>query len=78
MPSEIISEQRATSNRNGGRDHPGIPGDFRRNQHMGQPDAWRMIRKRAAAAGIADWADHPLSVRSLQEFQADDQQRLPL
>jgi carbamoyl-phosphate synthase large subunit len=33
---------------------------------------------RAAAAGIADWADHRLSVRSLQEFQADDQQRLPL
>ena len=25
MPSQIISEQRATSNRNGGRDHPGIP-----------------------------------------------------
>ena len=25
-------ECRATSNRNGGRDHPGIPGDFRRNQ----------------------------------------------
>jgi type III restriction enzyme len=34
MPSEIISEQRATSNRNGGRDHPGMPGDFRRNQHV--------------------------------------------
>jgi hypothetical protein len=35
MPSEIISEQRATSNRNGGRDHPGIPGDFTRNQQIG-------------------------------------------
>src|SRR5229473_3692161 len=34
MPSEIISEQRATSNRNGGRDHPGIPGDFSRNQQL--------------------------------------------
>jgi carbamoyl-phosphate synthase large subunit len=33
---------------------------------------------RAAAAGIADWADHPLSVRSLQEYQADDQQQLAL
>ena len=33
---------------------------------------------RAAAAGIADWADHALSVRSLQEYQNDDQQRLPL
>jgi hypothetical protein len=32
MAGEIISEQRATSNRNGARDHPGIPGDFRRNQ----------------------------------------------
>jgi hypothetical protein len=34
MPSEIISEQRATSNRNGARDHPGIPGDFRRNPQI--------------------------------------------
>jgi carbamoyl-phosphate synthase large subunit len=33
---------------------------------------------RAAAAGIADWAQHALSVRSLQEYQNDDQQRLPL
>jgi carbamoyl-phosphate synthase large subunit len=33
---------------------------------------------RAAAAGIADWAEHALSIRSLQEYQHDDQQRLPL
>jgi hypothetical protein len=33
MAGEITSERRATSNRNGGRDHPGIPGDFRRNPH---------------------------------------------
>jgi len=33
---------------------------------------------RAAAAGIADWADHPLRVRSLQEFHEGGQQRLPL
>ena len=33
---------------------------------------------RAAAAGIADWAAHPLDVRSLQEFHQDGQQRLPL
>jgi hypothetical protein len=32
MAGEIISERRATSNRNGGRHHPVIPGDFRRNQ----------------------------------------------
>ena len=32
----------------------------------------------AAAAGIADWAAHRLSVRSLQEYQADDQQRMRL
>jgi hypothetical protein len=30
---EIISEWRATSNRNGGRDHSGIVGDIERNQH---------------------------------------------
>jgi carbamoyl-phosphate synthase large subunit len=33
---------------------------------------------RAAAAGIADWARHPMSVRSLQEFHEEDQLRLPL
>jgi carbamoyl-phosphate synthase large subunit len=33
---------------------------------------------RAAAAGIADSAAHPLSVRSLQEYHHDDQQQLPL
>jgi carbamoyl-phosphate synthase large subunit len=32
----------------------------------------------AAAAGIADWQEHPLSVRSLQEFHRGDQLRLPL
>jgi carbamoyl-phosphate synthase large subunit len=33
---------------------------------------------RAAAAGIADWARHPMSVRSLQEVHEEDQLRLPL
>ncbi len=33
---------------------------------------------RAAAAGIADWARHPLEVRSVQEFHEKDQLRLPL
>ncbi|MDQ6616106.1 MAG: carbamoyl-phosphate synthase large subunit [Actinomycetota bacterium] len=33
---------------------------------------------RAAAAGIADQARHPFVVRSLQEYQADGQQRLEL
>ncbi|HEX2698998.1 MAG TPA: carbamoyl-phosphate synthase large subunit [Acidimicrobiales bacterium] len=33
---------------------------------------------RAAAAGIADWGTHALSVRSLQEFLEGDQLRLPL
>ena len=32
----------------------------------------------AAAAGIADWAEHGLSVRSLQEYHGDDQLRLPV
>jgi hypothetical protein len=34
MAGEIISERRATSNRNGARDHPGIPGDFSRNPQL--------------------------------------------
>jgi carbamoyl-phosphate synthase large subunit len=33
---------------------------------------------RAAAAGISDWARHPLQVRSLQEFHEEDQLRLPI
>jgi len=33
---------------------------------------------RAAAAGIADWATHPLSVLSLQEFHRGEQLQLPL
>jgi carbamoyl-phosphate synthase large subunit len=33
---------------------------------------------RAAAAGIADWERHGLTVRSLQEFLEGDQLRLPL
>ena len=32
----------------------------------------------AAAGGIADWARHGLSVRSLQEFHEEGQQRLDL
>jgi len=33
---------------------------------------------RAAAAGIADWATHPLAVLSLQEYHRGEQLRLPL
>jgi len=33
---------------------------------------------RAAAAGIADWAAHPLTVASLQEYHRGEQLRLPL
>jgi carbamoyl-phosphate synthase large subunit len=42
------------------------------------PTLTTVAAARAAAAGIAEWADHRLSVRSLQEYQADDQQRLAL
>jgi hypothetical protein len=34
MPGEIISERRATSNRNAGRHHRGFAGDFLRNPHL--------------------------------------------
>jgi hypothetical protein len=33
---------------------------------------------RAAAAGIADWRKHLLTVRTLQEFHQGDQLRLPV
>src|SRR5690349_7776981 len=36
MAGEIISECRATSNRNGGRHHRGFAGDFPRNPHAGR------------------------------------------
>jgi carbamoyl-phosphate synthase large subunit len=42
------------------------------------PSLTTVAAARAAAAGIADWAEHRLSVRSLQEYLADDQQQLPL
>jgi carbamoyl-phosphate synthase large subunit len=43
------------------------------------PTITTIAAARAAAAGIADWGRHPLSVRSLQEFhEGGDQLRLPL
>jgi hypothetical protein len=33
---------------------------------------------RAAAAGISDWAIHPMTVTCLQEYHEVDQLRLPL
>jgi len=39
MAGEIISERRATSNRNGGRHHRGFAGDFPRNPHAGADSA---------------------------------------
>jgi hypothetical protein len=36
---EIISEWRATSNRNGGRDHSGIVGDIERNQQLAKTNS---------------------------------------
>ena len=49
MAGEIISERRATSNRNGGRHHPGIPGDFRRN-----PQTDRKVIN-SAGRSVDDW-----------------------
>jgi carbamoyl-phosphate synthase large subunit len=45
---------------------------------QGVPCLTTVAAARAAAAGIADWAGHPLSVRSLQELHHGDQLRLPL
>ena len=33
---------------------------------------------RAAAGGMGDWAEHPLRVRSLQEYHEEGQLRLPV
>ncbi|MGH9074928.1 MAG: ATP-grasp domain-containing protein, partial [Acidimicrobiales bacterium] len=44
----------------------------------GVPCLTTVAAARAAAAGIADQAGHPLSVRSLQEHHASDQLQLPL
>jgi hypothetical protein len=46
MPGEIISERRATSNRNGGRHHRGFAGDFPRN-----PQFHRLFRIKDAGSG---------------------------
>jgi BsuBI/PstI restriction endonuclease domain len=50
MAGEIISECRATSNRNGERDHPGSPGDFRRNQQSQGALARVRLQQRSASA----------------------------
>jgi carbamoyl-phosphate synthase large subunit len=42
------------------------------------PSVTTVAAARAAAAGIADWAAHRLSVKSLQEHLVGDQLRLPL
>jgi carbamoyl-phosphate synthase large subunit len=42
------------------------------------PSLTTVAAARAAAAGIADSADHRLAVRSLQEYLAADQQQLSL
>jgi carbamoyl-phosphate synthase large subunit len=44
----------------------------------GVPCLTTVAAARAAAAGIADWAGHSLGVRSIQEFHAEGQRRLPL
>ncbi|HUS61240.1 MAG TPA: carbamoyl-phosphate synthase large subunit, partial [Acidimicrobiales bacterium] len=44
----------------------------------GVPCLTTVAAARAAAAGIADWARHPLGVRSLQEFHDEGQLRIPL
>ena len=56
MPGEIISERRATSNRNGGRHHRGFAGDFLRNPHEGgvtlnQASMWNAGTCRSDAKG---------------------------
>src|SRR5207248_9016995 len=47
-PGEIISERRATSSRNPGRHHVGIPGRLRRNPHPSSFDRlkqWPVLRR---------------------------------
>src|SRR5579872_5630202 len=59
MAGEIISERRATSNRNGERDHPGISGDFRRNQqaeYAGKKKQTRRDRFLAEMEQVVPWA----------------------
>ena len=64
MAGEIISERRATSNRNGGRDHPGIPGDFRRNQRRIR--TWRALH--GAEQDVIFRQEHPPGRLGLSDF----------
>src|SRR5579863_4501312 len=75
---EIISERRARSNRNGGRDHPGTAGDFPRNQHstavvigsssvgyLAEGDGAFVRRRRTdAAASVFSLESHQVIVRA--------------
>jgi carbamoyl-phosphate synthase large subunit len=51
---------------------PRADGDHIRSTSLshGVPCLTTVAAARAAAAGIADWVSHPLSVRSLQEYHA--------
>jgi len=52
---------------------------IRRAANVGQvPCVTTVAAARAAAAGIADWAAHSLSVAALQDFHGRDQLQLPL
>src|SRR5713226_10730151 len=71
---EIISEWRATSNRNGGRDHSGMVGDIERNQHttvgptkIVQSPAWHAVIK--LFLELAPAGDRPLVRDTAREKQ---------
>src|SRR3954466_13869762 len=66
MAGENISESRATSKRKGGGDHPGIMGDFRRNQHSGPA---RSELRLAAASPCA--VETPYPATSDKEVKED-------
>ena len=55
MVGEIISECRATSNRNGGRHHRGFAGDFPRNPHS---YATRLFENKVAPRVVQAFLGH--------------------
>src|SRR5215467_14578326 len=70
MAGEIISERRATSNRNAGRHHRGFASDFPRNPHLGSQNC----SNRRSSVNVGAVIRHALS----EEVEREPPHDLPL
>jgi hypothetical protein len=75
MLGEIISEWRARSNRNGGRDHSGMVGDIERNQQADADPARRLPIAQVPAPRYSFISRRPLGVQGVPQKRSQTVQR---